>query len=111
MGLSYGPPAVQAVSGTVNTTPATTASAAVSNVTSSATSVQLLAVNSNRHFVSVYNESTAILYIKFGTTASATSYTVPVGPNGFWEAPGAVYTGEIDGIWTSANGFARITEI
>lgn len=82
----------------------------LSNVASSATSVVILATNTARKGASVYNDSTQILYLKFGTTASTTSFTVPLAAAAFFEVPSG-YTGEMDGIWTSANGFARVTEI
>lgn len=89
-----------------------TATAALTNVASSATSVTVLASNVNRKQATVYNDSTQILYLKFGTTASVTSYTVQLSANAYYELPGITcYTGGIDGIWASANGNARVTEI
>jgi predicted NUDIX family NTP pyrophosphohydrolase len=85
-------------------------SATLSNVAGNASSVQLLASNSARRMVTIHNDSTAILYVKFGTTASATSYTVKIPPDGFYEFPTPMYTGRVDGIWSAANGAARITE-
>jgi hypothetical protein len=59
----------------------------------------------------IFNDSTAILYVKFGTTASTTSYTVKMLAGQYFEFPGpAIYTGRVDGIWDSATGAARITE-
>lgn len=83
----------------------------LSNVSSSATSVTVLASNSSRRQATVYNDSTAILYLKFGATASATSYTVQLPAAGYYELPQPVYTGILDGIWASANGNARVTEL
>jgi hypothetical protein len=80
------------------------------SVASSASNVNLLALNTARLGATVFNDSTATLYIKLGTTASLTSYTVQVAPSGYYEVPYG-YTGNIDGIWSSANGNARITEI
>lgn len=84
--------------------------ATLSNVASSATSVTLLAANTGRLAAQIYNDSTQVLYVKFGTTASATSFTVPLASNTYYEVPGG-YTGRIDGIWASAAGNARITEL
>ncbi len=85
---------------------------ALSNVSSSATSVTLLASNANRLNATIFNDSTQVLYVKFGATASTTSYTVQIAANGYYELPnGNTYTGIIDGIWASANGNARITEL
>jgi hypothetical protein len=90
----------------------TVATATLANVNSSATNVTLQASNTARLGWACFNDSTAILYIKFGATASATSFTVKVAAGGFYEMPVApVYTGIIDGIWASANGAARVTEL
>lgn len=96
----------------ITTAPAASATATLSNVAASASSVTLLALNGSRKNAMFFNDSGAILYLKFGTTASLTSYTVQVGPNGYYELPnGAVYTGRIDGIWGSATGNLRVTEL
>ena len=87
-------------------------SATLANVASSASSVTLFAAdttagtNGGR---TVFNDSTAVLYVKFGTTASATSYTVQIPAGGYFEFPLPLYDGEVDGIWASANGNARLT--
>lgn len=86
--------------------------ATLTNVASSATTVQLLAANGSRKGVTIRNDSSAILYVKYGVTASTTSYTDQVAANTTWVMPThAVYQGRIDGIWASANGSARITEL
>lgn len=84
--------------------------AVTSNVASSASSVTLLAQRQGRVGFCVYNDSTQVLYVKYGTTASATSYTVQVIAGGFYECP-FEYSGRVDGIWASANGNARLTEV
>jgi hypothetical protein len=89
----------------------------LSSVAASATSVTLLSANTSRRQVVLVNDSSAICYVKFGTTASSTSYTVqmPAIANNIAshlfidEDP--VYTGRIDAIWASATGNMRITEI
>lgn len=86
-------------------------SATTSNVNSSATSVTLLAANPGRVSAYVFNDSTQVLYLKFGATASSTSYTVQIAAGGYYEFPMPIYTGIVDGIWASANGAARITEL
>lgn len=84
--------------------------ATLSNVSSSATNVTILAANTGRIGAQFYNDSTTVLYLKFGTTASATSFTVPLAAATYYELPGG-YTGNIDGIWASANGTCRVTEL
>lgn len=82
-----------------------------SSVAASASSVTLLAANSLRKRWSVYNDSSAILYLDTtGGTASSTSYAVQVPANGYFEGPLPVNTGLITGIWASATGNARFVE-
>lgn len=85
--------------------------ATLANVASSATNVTLRSAAATRLGLMIYNDSTATLYVKFGATASATSYTVQMGPGAYWEMPHPVYTGIVDGIWSAANGNARVTEL
>jgi hypothetical protein len=82
---------------------------ASTNVAASATTVTVLALNTSRIAAQIYNDSTALLYLKLGATASTTSFTVILAAGGYYEVPGG-YTGVIDGIWASATGTARVTE-
>jgi len=86
------------------------ATGTTSNVAGSATNVTLLAANAARIGATIFNDSTAELLVKFGATASSTSFTVKLALDGYLEVP-ANYTGIIDGIWGSATGSARVTEI
>jgi len=88
----------------------TTATGTLTNVTGIATSTTLLAANTARLGATIHNDSTAALYVKFGITASTTSYSVKIAVDGYYEVPFG-YTGRIDGIWASAAGAARITEL
>lgn len=81
-----------------------------SSVAGAATTTSLLASNSARLGATIYNDSTAILYLKLGATASTTSYTAQLAAGAYYEVP-FQYTGAIDGIWASATGNARITEL
>lgn len=92
-----------------NTNESTTS--AITSVNGSGTSVSLLALNANRKQAAFYNDSTAILYLKLGSTASTTSYTVQLVAGAYYELPWKSYTGAIDGIWASATGAVRITEL
>lgn len=88
-----------------------TATAVLSSVSCSASSYTVLALNTARLGAMIVNESTALCYLKFGTTASTTSYTVLLRPGAYYELPQPCYTGRIDAIQSSANGSLRITEI
>lgn len=83
----------------------------LSNVSGSATSVTLLSSTAGRLGCVIVNDSTASCYVKFGTTASTTSYSRLLLPNDSWVLEQPVYTGRIDAIWSAANGAARITEL
>lgn len=80
------------------------------SVAASASSVTVIASNANRLGATVYNDSTVDLYLKLGATASTTSFTVKMAAASYYEVPFG-YTGIIDGIWASATGNARITEL
>ncbi len=92
-------------------TPATTAT--TSAVADNAASTTILASNANRLGASVFNDSSAALYLLLGSgTASATNYTCRVASGGYYEVPFG-YTGQINGIWASDpnDGAARVTEL
>lgn len=82
------------------------------SVASSASDVRIFAGRGDAGGRTVFNESSAILYLAFGTAAaSLTSYTVQVAAGGYYEFPSSrFYGGEVRGIWASANGNARCTE-
>lgn len=85
--------------------------ATVARVSSSASSVALKALSSGRRSLTVFNESTQVLYLKYGgVSASTTDYTVQIGAGGFYEAPQPVFRGPVWGVWASANGAAQVTE-
>lgn len=98
--------------GTVGGAVATAGTATLSNVNDSATSVTVLAANTSRKGVVIHNDSSQALKLKYGATASATSYTVEIAAEGYWEMPSPIYTGVLDGIWDAdGSGAARITEL
>lgn len=90
--------------------PRPAAISATTSVASSGSTGTLLAANSRRIGATIYNDSTQILYVKLGATASTSSYTLQMAANSYYEVP-FWYVGIIDGIWASANGNARITEV
>jgi hypothetical protein len=94
------------------------ATAVTNNVASSTSSVQLLAANPNRKSAVIANDSTSILYLLYtnGNAASTTRYTyslpaIASGVASTFTLQRKEWDGEIVGIWASANGFARVTEI
>jgi len=86
-------------------------SVTLSNVSSTVGSISLLAANANRKRALFFNDSTQDLFLKFGAGASATSFTIKMSGNSYFEMPSPVYTGVFEGSWLLAVGNARITEI
>lgn len=80
------------------------------SVAGSATNVVLLPPNGIRLGATIYNDASAFLYVKLGTTATTTDFTIKLFPFSYYEVPYG-YTGEIDGIWASSIGHARIDEL
>lgn len=92
--------------------PPASTTAALTSVASSATTVVLLASNTARKGAYFFNDSTSVLYLAYAGTASTTAYTVQIPSNSFFEMPTEpVFTNTISGIWSAANGNARITEL
>jgi hypothetical protein len=101
------------VTTTVPTREAIAITAARAVIADSATDVQILAANTNRRGATIYNDSSATLYLGIGTGAvTLTDYTVRVPQNSYYEVP-AYYSGQIRGIWASDpnDGAARVTEM
>jgi len=104
-------------SASLSITPAFAATSTITNVASSTTSVTLLAANNNRKTVIILNDSTSDLYVTLNASvASTTNYSLFLAAK-VGNTPSSLllngddYSGEIRGIWSAANGFARITEI
>lgn len=83
----------------------------VTRVSSSLTNVVLVAANSNRKGLMLYNDSTADQYVKFGITATTTDFTVILTRKAFYEMSFPLYVGQIDVISSSTNGAIQVTEL
>lgn len=92
--------------------PARIPSASVSNVASSATVVDIAVANEFRTQLTIFNDSTANLYLKLGSAATTSSYSIKISAGGYFELAGGttVYSGLVTGIWDAVNGAARVTE-
>ena len=81
------------------------------NVTSSATDVTILAANTARKGGMIFNDSTSVLYLLFSTgTSSVTNYSTQIAAGSMLSIRVGEYTGIIKGLWSTANGAARVTE-
>jgi hypothetical protein len=87
------------------------ASAVMTAVAASVTSVQLLAARAARKGAVITNDGAATLYIGYGATTSMTAYTYKMPPNAVFEMPLPIWTGAISAIWNGALGSAVITEL
>lgn len=88
------------------------ASATLVNVNDTASSTTLQAANNARRGWLIFNDSSSDLYIKFGATASLTSFSIKLGSGQYYEMPQPIYVGVIDGIWSAdSTGAARVTEL
>ena len=96
--------------GQVTTKEMRSSNSSCTNVSAAVADTALLIPNSNRLGCSIYNDSVATLYVKLGSGASVTSFTIALGRYDYYEAP-ANYVGRINGYWSAATGSARITEL
>lgn len=79
-------------------------------VFSSVSSVTILAANSNRKGGTIWNDSTANLFLEFGATATTSAFTAKLNGGGYYEVP-FHYTSVISGIWSAVNGNALVREL
>ena len=89
--------------------PRATASS-VTAVSVSTTSVAILAANTGRQGVIIANDGGTDLLVKFGATASATSYTLKLS-TGAYVVLDRGYTGTIDAIRSTGTGNVMVTEM
>ena len=97
---------------TVTTTalPTPAATGTVTSVSDSATSATLLSSSASRKGFRLYNDSEYAAYVKYGTTASTTDFTVYLLPGGYLEE--GSYYGRVDCIWAAnGSGSMRITDL
>ena len=96
-------------SGYIVSAPSSSSTATLANVSGSASSVTLQASNTSRKKLTIFNDSSTNLYIKYGSSASSTSFSYKLAPLDTLEEQ--TYTGIVTGIWDSATGAARMTEL
>jgi len=84
------------------------ATGTLANITMTGSSVTLAASNTSRRGLSIYNDAGVVVYVKFGSTASSTSFTVKMADQSFYELPEPVYTGIVTAL--GASGDVRVTE-
>ncbi len=95
-------------------TPVTSTTATETGVAANAGSVTVLAANALRKGALITNSpGSADLYLRFSATAASIAsggYSVVLTAGQTYEMGANVYSGQINGIWSSAVGFANVTE-
>lgn len=102
-----------AASNPVTPSIALSSAAAITSVSGSTTIAQLIAANGNRKGLSIASESTSTgqALVAFSSTASLTSWSVPIPINGFYEMPAPVFVGAMSVIHISGVSTLRVTEL
>lgn len=87
------------------------ATGSVSAIADTATSTTLLSSSASRKGFRITNTSSAVLYVKYGTTASATDFTARLPQYAYLEEN--FYSGRVDAVWASdpGDGAALITSL
>lgn len=81
------------------------------SVASSATSVSIVASNALRKGISIYNASTAALFLSYATPATSANSFMQMQPGSLLMLDQQlIVSNAIYGIWTAANGTAQVTE-
>jgi hypothetical protein len=80
------------------------------SVSGSVTSTTLVAANLSRRSLTIFNNSTANLFICASATATQATAICRIVPYGYYEMPTPRYLGVLSGIWDAANGNASIYE-
>lgn len=83
--------------------------ATVTKVPAAITATPLLPFHYVRNSGSVYNDSSAILYVKLGDGATTDDWTVKLNQDDYYDLPDG-YIGSVSGVWATATGQARVTE-
>lgn len=94
----------------VSITESTSETSTPTTVVSNTSNEIILAANSSRKGATIWNDSTATLYLEFGPIATTSAFTAKLFPGGYYEVP-FKYTGVISGIWSAVNGNALVREL
>jgi hypothetical protein len=92
--------------------PPNSASATVTDDTTVTTTAENVASNTSRRGLSVMaaKANTSSCFIRFGGTASSTSYTAEIDPGGYYEMPDNIYTGAVSYVAGTGTQTLHITE-
>lgn len=86
--------------------------AVIRRVPASTGAVTLTSPSFGRKGFIVHNDSTAVLYVKYGTGATVTDFTHRLDPQSSLEhRSGRIYFGLVTGVWDAEVGAAQVTEL
>lgn len=109
--ISPGSMPLEPVVSTINRA-AGTAGAMTSVASTVTANTTLIAADAARVGLTIFNESTSVLWILLGAgTESTTVYTLKIPAAGYYECPDGFASLRVSGHWTAANGSARITAL
>lgn len=95
----------------IQTTQAKAGTSTVTNVTGAVVDTLVLAANSARLGATLYNNASKKMYLKLGTGPSATSFTLIIQRDGYYEVPFG-YTGVLRAVWDAGvSGDVLVTEL
>lgn len=85
----------------------------ITSVTAVTTTATILAANPRRKHATIFNDSTAYLYLALASGATTSLFTIKMDPGGYYEVPpqDGSCVGIITGVWSAVNGAARVTEL
>ena len=89
------------------TGPGSATTAAVAAATSSTT---LFSAATGVFGRTVYNASSAVCYLTYGTVSSSTAYSLQIPASTYFEFPVPTYAGAVTAAWASANGTAYTSQ-
>lgn len=94
---------------TGGSTPSPPATSTLTNISASTSNQTALSANANRLGAIFVNDSDTKCVLKYGATATATSFTATVFPGANWKIAVGEYDGRVDVLWISDTGAAAPT--
>ena len=83
--------------------------ATTTSVSAATSATSLKAENNSRKGLTVYNDSSASLYLGSSSSMTTSAFIVKMAAGDYYEFPFG-YVGAVYGLWSSATGAARVTE-
>lgn len=89
--------------------PSASSAAQISNSLSTTQSV-LVASNSNRKGLTIFNSSSSIIFIDYANTVTTSDYAFSLVSGAFYEMPMPIYTGDLHAILASGTASIEVRE-